>query len=193
MAQGVSCPVKKYVTFGPRNMDKPSDNHILPATLELEDGQLFKGFSFGAEWSVAGEVVFSTAMTGYPESLSDPSYKGQILVATYPLIGNYGVPRMHHKHGLAEHFESDRLQVTGLVISDYSFRYSHWNAAMSLSDWLRKQNVPGIFGVDTRMLTKIIREKGAMLGRILVKGAVDFHDPNRDNLVAEVSSKAPAV
>jgi carbamoyl-phosphate synthase small subunit len=172
-------------------MESSSDHLIRPAVLELEDGSLFKGYSFGADRSSAGEVVFSTAMTGYPESLSDPSYKGQILVATYPLIGNYGVPQMHRNHGLAEHFESDRLQVTGLIISDYSFRYSHWNAAMSLSDWLRAEQVPGIFGIDTRMLTKIIREKGAMLGRILIDGPVDFHDPNRDNLVAEVSSGAP--
>jgi carbamoyl-phosphate synthase small subunit len=174
-------------------MEHPSDHRIIPAVLELEDGHIFHGFSFGAERPAAGEVVFSTAMTGYPESLSDPSYKGQILVATYPLIGNYGVPRMQREHGLAENFESDRLQVTGLIISDYSFRYSHWNAAMSLSDWLREQEVPGIFGIDTRMLTQIIREEGAMLGRILVNGEVGFHDPNKENLVAAVSSKEPVV
>ena len=132
-------------------------------------------------------------MTGYPESLSDPSYQGQILVATYPLIGNYGVPFMVRNNGLAEHFESDRLQVTGLVISDYSFRYSHWNAEKSLSDWMAEQDVPGIFGIDTRMLTKLIREKGAMLGKIIVDGDPGFRDPNKENLVANVSVKEPAI
>ena len=165
----------------------------LPARLVLEDGTVLTGSSFGAPASAAGEVVFSTAMTGYPESLSDPSYQGQILVATYPLIGNYGVPFMVRKYGLAENFESDCLQVTGLVISDYSFRYSHWNAEKSLSDWMREQHVPGIFGIDTRMLTKMIREKGAMLGKIVVDGDPGFRDPNTENLVARVSVKEPAV
>lgn len=167
--------------------------NFLPARLALEDGTVLTGSSFGAPISAAGEVVFSTAMTGYPESLSDPSYQGQILVATYPLIGNYGVPFMVRKNGLAENFESDRLQVTGLVISDYSFRYSHWNAEKSLSDWMNEQQVPGIFGIDTRMLTKMIREKGAMLGKIIVDGDPGFRDPNTENLVARVSVKEPAV
>jgi carbamoyl-phosphate synthase small subunit len=166
---------------------------LLPARLVLEDGTTLSGFSFGAIRSAAGEVVFSTAMTGYPESLSDPSYQGQILVATYPLIGNYGVPYMVRNNGLAENFESDHLQVTGLVISDYSFRYSHWNAEKSLSDWMNEQEVPGIFGIDTRMLTKMIRENGAMLGKIIVDGDPGFRDPNTENLVARVSVQAPAV
>ena len=159
----------------------------LPATLILEDGSQFHGYSFGAELSTAGEVVFSTAMNGYPESLTDPSYKGQILVATYPLIGNYGVPEMNMKDEMTEFFESDKVHVTGLVISDYSFSYSHWNAVKSLSDWLSEHNVPGIFGVDTRKLTKIIREKGAMLGKIIVHDDLPFHDPNKDNLVSQVA------
>ena len=170
-----------------------NEKRPLRAKLVLEDGTEMKGFSFGAARSSAGEVVFSTAMTGYPESLSDPSYKGQILVATYPLIGNYGVPRMIRNNGLAEHFESDHLQVSGLVISDYSFRYSHWNADKSLSDWMEEEQVPGVFGIDTRALTKLIREKGAMLGKIVVDADPGFRDPNLDNLVDSVSIREPRV
>lgn len=163
----------------------------MPAKLVLEDGSELSGFSFGALRSAAGEVVFNTAMTGYPESLSDPSYQGQILVATYPLIGNYGVPRLVRTHGLTDHFESDRLQVTGLVISDYSFQYSHWNAERSLSDWMIEQGVPGIYGIDTRLLTMRIREQGALLGKIVIGGDPGFRDPNRENLVERVSVNAP--
>lgn len=158
------------------------------ASLILENGMVFKGYSFGARRSAAGEVVFSTAMTGYPESLTDPSYKGQILVSTYPLVGNYGVPRTFMEEGLSACFESDNLQITGLVISDYSFRYSHWNAEKSLSQWMTEQQIPGIYGVDTRYITRLIREKGAMLGKIVCGDEVDFYDPNRDNLVKKVSS-----
>ena len=154
----------------------------------MEDGSRFEGFSFGSATPRAGEVVFNTAMTGYPESLSDPSYKGQILVSTFPLIGNYGVPAMRMSNGVAENFESSLLQVSGLVISDYSFSYSHWNAVMSLSEWLVQQDVPGIFGVDTRMLTRMLRDKGTMLGKILFEDDIPFYDPNLENLVAKVSA-----
>jgi carbamoyl-phosphate synthase small subunit len=164
-------------------------NSLTPATLILDDGSEFHGYSFGALTSVAGEVVFSTAMNGYPESLTDPSFKGQILVAAFPLIGNYGVPKMHMKSGLTEFFESEKVQVTGLVISDYSFSYSHWNADKSLSDWLKENDVPGIFGIDTRKLTKIIREKGAMLGKIIIENDIPFYDPNKENLVDQVASR----
>ncbi|HTX88698.1 MAG TPA: glutamine-hydrolyzing carbamoyl-phosphate synthase small subunit [Bacteroidales bacterium] len=160
----------------------------MPARLVLEDGHEFHGFSFGAGLSAAGEVVFSTAMTGYPESLSDPSYKGQILVSTFPLIGNYGVPVMKQANGLPENFESEKVQVTGLVIADYSFSYSHWNAEKSLAEWLQQQNVSGIYGVDTRAITKIIREEGAMLGKIVINRDPGYYDPNKENLVAKVSS-----
>lgn len=162
-------------------------NPMIPAKLVLDDGTEFHGHSFGAPNSAAGEVVFSTAMNGYPESLTDPSYKGQILVATFPLIGNYGVPDVRLVDNMAEFFESDHVQISGLVISDYSFSYSHWNAAKSLSDWLNEHHVPGIHGVDTRMLTKIIREKGAMLGKIIINDEIPFYDPNKDNLVDQVS------
>lgn len=162
------------------------------ARLILEDGTVFKGFSFGAETSVSGEVVFNTAMTGYPESLTDPSYRGQILVITYPLVGNYGVPATTFENGLLKYFESDRIHVKGLVISDYSWEYSHWNAVESLAEWLRANDVPGIYGVDTRQITKIIREKGVMLGKLTVEGTPApkaFVDPNLTNLVAEVSTR----
>ncbi|MBI9065310.1 MAG: glutamine-hydrolyzing carbamoyl-phosphate synthase small subunit [Marinilabiliaceae bacterium] len=156
--------------------------------LVLEDGTVFEGKSFGCHKSVAGEVVFNTAMTGYPESLTDPSYEGQILVSTYPLIGNYGVPKDDKEDGIPKFYESDRIHISGLVISDYSFEYSHWNAENSLREWLIKNEVPGIFDVDTRALTKVLREKGAMLGKIEVdEQPVEFHDPNTDNLVAKVS------
>lgn len=156
--------------------------------LILEDGTEFPGRSFGHEGSVSGEVVFNTAMTGYPESLTDPSYKGQILVLTYPLIGNYGVPDNQVENDLFKFFESDRLHISGLIISDYSIEYSHWNAKRSLADWLKTNEVPGICGIDTRQLTKILREKGTMLGKIVCGGRdVELYDPNRENLVRKVS------
>ncbi|MBS3769857.1 MAG: glutamine-hydrolyzing carbamoyl-phosphate synthase small subunit [Bacteroidales bacterium] len=160
-----------------------------PAKLVLSDGKVFHGKSFGYENSVSGEIVFNTAMTGYPESLTDPSYHGQILVATYPLIGNYGVPEEKQSNAIPDHFESSRVQISGLVISDYSFNYSHWNAARSLSNWLMENRVPGIYGVDTRALTKIIREEGVMLGKIIIdEEEVDLYDPNEENLVQKVST-----
>ncbi len=157
--------------------------------LVLEDGTRFEGASFGADVPASGEVVFNTGMVGYPESLTDPSYRGQILVLTYPLIGNYGVPGDEKdEFGLLKNFESEKIQVSGLVISDYSEKYSHWNAKKSLSDWLKDNNVPAISGVDTRMLTKKLREKGVMLGKIISDSCdVKLDDPNKRNLVAEVS------
>ncbi len=158
--------------------------------LRLEDGTEFHGISFGFEKSVSGEVVFNTAMTGYPESLTDPSYRGQILVLTYPLIGNYGVPDNVMDQNLMKYFESDRLHISGLIVSDYSVEYSHWNANRSLSDWLKASEIPGIYGIDTRQLTKILREKGTMLGKIIYdEKDVALYDPNKDNLVAQVSIK----
>ena len=155
--------------------------------LILEDGSCFYGKSFGFNRSVAGEVVFNTAMTGYPENLSDPSYTGQILVATYPLIGNYGVPEYTRENGLLKHFESDKLRISALVISDYSFFYSHWNSDKSLSGWLKENKVPGIYGIDTRSLTKILREKGAMLGKVVFNDQdIAFRDPNKEDLVSQI-------
>ncbi len=164
------------------------------AKLTLEDGTVFSGKSFGSEKSVAGEVVFYTAMTGYPESLTDPSYTGQILVSTYPMIGNYGVPYSQRENGMHRFYESNQLRISGLIIADYSFEFSHWNAEKSLSDWLREYEVPGIFGIDTRALTKILREKGSMLGKIEFEDEeIGFYDPNEENLVAIASCKEKEV
>jgi len=162
--------------------------------LVLEDGSEYVGKSFGYFGSTSGEIVFNTAMTGYPESLTDPSYYGQILISTYPLIGNYGVPENKIVNGLPEIFESDKIQVKGFVISDYSFEFSHWNAKKSLSDWMKENKIPGIYGLDTRALTKKLREKGSMLGKI-VKAAedIDFIDPNIENLVAKVSTNEKVI
>ena len=157
--------------------------------LILEDGTEIHGKSFGSERSIAGEVVFNTAMTGYPESLTDPSYKGQILVLTYPIIGNYGVPIHRKENNLTRFFESSSLHISGLIISDYSEEFSHWNAEKSLGDWLKEQNIPGLFDVDTRELTKILREKGSMLGKIIFEEDIDFYDPNEENLVEQVSTR----
>ncbi len=162
--------------------------------LILEDGSVFYGVSFGAEKNVSGEVVFNTGMVGYNESLTDPSYKGQILCLTYPLIGNYGVPSWEKDiYGIPRHFESSRIQVQALVVSDYSFDYSHWNAAKSLAEWLKDENIPGIYGIDTRALTKKLREKGAMLGKVVFNGDIDFFDPNAIDIVKEVTIKKPVV
>lgn len=160
------------------------------ARLVLEDGTIYEGTSFGYEKSVSGEVVFYTAMTGYPESLTDPSYAGQILVPTYPMIGNYGVPVDDVKDGISKFFESDKIHCKALVISDYSSRFSHWNSQKSLGDWLKEQQIPGLFGIDTRALTQKLRDNGAMLGKILFDDEeISFYDPNRDNLVAQVSTR----
>ncbi len=165
-------------------------SEIKPIKLLLEDDTELIGKSFGAGTSVSGEVVFNTAMTGYPESLTDPSYKGQILALTYPLIGNYGVPGEDLENDMAKFFESDRLHISGLIISDYSHEYSHWNAKISLGEWLKKYNIPGIYGIDTRSLTKRLREKGTMLGKIIFDNKdVPMYDPNKDNLVDLVSIK----
>ncbi len=156
--------------------------------LKLEDGSTYLGYSFGHEGSIAGEVVFNTAMTGYPESLTDPSYKGQILVLTYPIIGNYGVPNEALEDKMFRFFESSKLHISALIISDYSAEYSHWNAEKSLGEWLKKNRIPGIFGLDTRMLTKILREKGSMLGKVIYNNVEpEWYDPNQENLVASVS------
>ena len=137
-------------------------------TLVLSDGTKFHGKSFGYEKPVAGEVVFNTAMMGYPESLTDPSYAGQLLTMTYPLVGNYGVPPLtKDDNGIERFMESDRIHVSALIVADYSEQYSHWNAQQSLADWLKSEKVPGITGIDTRQLTKVLREHGVMMGQIV--------------------------
>src|SRR3989338_1169828 len=136
-------------------------------SLILQDGTVLKGESFGADVDSSGEVVFNTGMVGYPESFTDPSYRGQILTLTYPLVGNYGVPsEKKDKNGIPLFFESGAIQIKGLVVSEYSENYSHWQAVQSLGDWMQKHGVPGITGIDTRMLTRKLREHGVLLGRI---------------------------
>jgi len=164
----------------------------LQTKLVLKDGSIFYGYSFGAKKNVAGEVVFNTGMVGYPECITDPSYRGQILVLTYPLVGNYGVPNYEKVDDLLKYFESEKIQVQGLIISDYSNMYSHWNAKKSLSDWMKEHEIPGIYNVDTRELTKKLRAKGTMLGKIVYNNEkISFEDPNKRNLASEVSIDKP--
>lgn len=144
--------------------------------LKTADGALrfAEGTSFGAHRSVSGELVFQTGMVGYPESITDPSYRGQILVVTFPLVGNYGVPSREEMDPLLKdlpaHFEAAEIHISGLVVASYCGEdYSHYLATSSLGTWLKEQNVPAVCGVDTRALTKRIREKGSMLGRLLMQ------------------------
>ena len=137
-------------------------------TLVLSDGTKFHGKPFGYDAPVAGEVVFNTAMMGYPESLTDPSYAGQLLTMTFPLVGNYGVPPFSiEANGIPTFMESDKIYASAIIVSDYTEQYSHWNAVESLGDWLKREHVPGITNIDTRELTKVLREHGVMMGKIL--------------------------
>jgi carbamoyl-phosphate synthase small subunit len=158
-------------------------------TLTLEDGNTFTGRSFGAERSVAGEVIFNTGMVGYPETLTDPSYSGQIITFTYPMIGNYGVsPSDKYDQAF---FESEKVQVQAMLVSDYSDDYHHWFAGRSLADWLKQHDVPGVTGIDTRTLTKILREKGTMLGKLEFENEpVELWDPRKENMVKRVAPQA---
>lgn len=152
----------------------------MKAKLILEDGSEFEGTSFGHSKSVSGEVVFSTGMVGYPESLTDPSYLGQILIFTYPLIGNYGVPEKRF-------WESDKIQVSGLIVSNYIDTPSRPQSRQTLKNWLINEQIPALEIKDTRFLTQKIRKKGTMLGKIVIEHDIAFHDPNKENLVAKVS------
>lgn len=193
-------------------------------SLVLEDGSIFSGYGFGADRTISGEVVFSTGMTGYPESFTDPSYEGQILVSTYPLIGNYGVPEKltigsgmdtsnsvkavemasgnkNAQEILQNPFESSKIHIQGLIVSNYSRNSHHWNSKKTLSSWLIENGVPAISGIDTRALTKKLRVQGSMIGKI-VKGkpkdvrkilSAGLEDPNQRNLVLEVSCEKPEI
>jgi len=185
------------------------EEHLSPlksgkAVLFLEDGSCFLGHGFGAVKSVSGEVVFSTSMVGYCEALTDPSYKGQILTLTYPLVGNYGVPINDLELGVPRYFESESIKVTGLVIQELCKNPHHWASTKTLDQWLSDENVPGICGIDTRKLTKRLRAKGVMLGILrvyeqgeepdvekLMKEVAMVPDPNSTDLVREVSIKEP--
>ncbi len=174
------------------------------AVLLLEDGTFFLGHGFGAPRKITGEVVFSTSMVGYPEALTDPSYKGQILTLTYPLVGNYGVPPYDLNFGIPLYFESDRIQVQGLVIHELCQEPYHWASTRTLDKWLSDEGIPGIYGIDTRRLTKKLRTHGVMLGILqvceageepnidaLLKETKSISDPNLTDLVKEVTVKQP--
>ncbi|EFX03019.1 bifunctional pyrimidine biosynthesis protein [Grosmannia clavigera kw1407] len=212
--------------FSPASSTPSETSEQRLVSLELKDGTVYQGYSFGAEKSAAGELVFQTGMAGYPESLTDPSYRGQILVLTFPLVGNYGVPSREALDDilgdLPAHFESSQIHVAGLVTASYSGEdFSHFLAESSLGTWLKEQGIPAMHGVDTRALTKHIRDTGSLLGRMLLKKtpaangtyedapdgsllapytaenwtehfeALDWVNPNERNLVAEVSTKSP--
>jgi carbamoyl-phosphate synthase small subunit len=182
-----------------------SSSRSKKAVLVLEDGTFFIGRGFGAARKTSGEVVFSTSMVGYPEALTDPSYKGQILTLTYPLVGNYGVPAYDLNFGLPLYFESERIQVQGLVIHELCEQPYHWASTRTLDKWLLDEGIPGICGIDTRRLTKKLRIHGVMLGIVqvceageepnidnLLLEAKNIPDPNLTDLVREVSVKEPS-
>jgi carbamoyl-phosphate synthase small subunit len=161
--------------------EKIAMKKCVPARLVLEDGSEYAGWSLGKARSQAGEVVFTTGMTGYPQSLTDPSFRGQILVSTYPLVGNYGIPvkpktgePFLDEYGIPVHFESERIQVAGFVVAEACTEPSHFASGASLPVWLEKNNIPGIYGIDTRALTCRLREHGVMQGKILVEGTRDI-------------------
>jgi carbamoyl-phosphate synthase small subunit len=175
------------------------------AVLLLEDGSFFSGFGFGVTEKASGEVVFSTSMVGYPEALTDPSYHGQILTLTYPLVGNYGVPPRHSENGILKYFESDGIKVSGLIVHDLCETPHHWQSSETLHQWLMEEGIPGISGIDTRNLVKKLRVQGVMRGRIdfwnddeepnlfeeLTRQAKSIPDPNSRDLVGEVAAKEP--
>lgn len=174
------------------------------AVLVLEDGSHFVGYGFGAVKKVSGEIVFSTSMVGYPEALTDPSYKGQVLTLTYPLVGNYGVPPYDLEHGIPLYFESENIKVSGLVIHELCKQPFHWASTKTLDEWLKSEDIPGIQGIDTRRLTKKLRIHGVMLGILqvceegetpnletLLNEVKHVADPNLTDLVKEVTTKEP--
>lgn len=172
-----------------RTLASLAENPTLPAKLKLRDST-FDATSFGAPVSVSGELVFTTSLVGYPESMTDPSYCGQILVFTQPLIGNYGVPSAEKdRFGLFKHFESDKIQARGIIVNDYATKYSHWNAVESLGQWCARQQIPALTGVDTRAVTKLLRNHGSTLGNITIDGQehVPHPDYNGMNMVKLVS------
>ncbi|ODQ63643.1 small subunit of carbamoyl phosphate synthase [Nadsonia fulvescens var. elongata DSM 6958] len=176
-----------------------TDASLIPATFTIRDGPVFKGRSFGADKNISGEAVFTTSLVGYPESMTDPSYRGQILVFTQPLLGNYGVPSSSalDKFGLLKYMESPHVQPVGIVVADAALQYSHWTAVESLGQWCKREGVAAITGVDTRSIVTYLREQGSSLGRISIGENYDadedeaFIDPGQINLVQKVSTKAP--
>lgn len=159
----------------------------MKSKLIFKDKSEYEGKSFGAEKSISGEVVFATGMVGYPESLTDPSFRGQILVFTYSIVGNYGIPEK-------KFWESGKIQVAGIIVCNYNAKPSHHQSKQSLGQWLKKEGVPALEVKDTRGLTLKLRTQGSTLGKIIINNKdVEFSDPNQRNLVAEVSCKKPVV
>ena len=164
----------------------------MTVSLILADGTCFKGESFGYEHPVSGELVFNTAMAGYPELLTEPASRGQLIVMTYPVIGNYGIqPMTADEFGLPTNAESEHAQARALIVSDKSDFYSHWNAKESLDSWMKREKVVGIEGVDTRELTKHIRNHGSMTAKILFDGKQKPEEYAYTNMLPEVSVKEP--
>ncbi|XP_059172198.1 carbamoyl-phosphate synthase [ammonia], mitochondrial-like [Physella acuta] len=175
---------KRYSSSGTK------DGKPRRANLILKNGKRLPGISFGEPVSCAGEIVFNTGLVGYPEALTDPSYRGQILTLTYPIIGSYGVPNTTERdqYGLLKNVESEKIQVAGLLVQDYCHQPSHWNSVKTLSEWLQEDKVPALYGIDTRMITKIVRDQGTVLGKIEFENdPIAFDDPNLRNLIKEVS------
>ena len=175
-----------------------------PAILMFKDGRYFQGIGFGSTKKVTGELVFNTITgAGYNETLTDPSYQGQIVTMTHPLIGNYGVPRWEKdKYGILNHFESDSIKVSGFVVNECCKQPSHYESIKSLDDFLQEENIPGIEWIDTRAITKILREEGVQVGLLSVYNSGETpnieelreevekaEDPNLRHLSSEVSTK----
>lgn len=189
-SKGRKMPSGRKRTFTPANSAE--------ATFTIRDGPIFHGTAFGANSNVSGEAVFTTSLVGYPESMTDPSYRGQILVFTQPLIGNYGVPsNQRDEYNLLKYFESPHIQCAGVVVADVALQYSHWTAVESLGAWCAREGVPAISGVDTRAIVTYLREQGSSLAKISIGDEYDadedesFVDPAQINLVKRVSTKAP--
>ncbi|KAG0347934.1 Multifunctional pyrimidine synthesis protein CAD, partial [Gamsiella multidivaricata] len=195
-------PVNKAAPKKPTQYSAPyqfdsSAPKATPAALKLKSGHVFTGTSFGAQNSSFGEAVFTTSLVGYPESMTDPSYRGQILVFTQPLIGNYGVPSQEKdQFGLLKYFESNKIQCSGIVVNDYATKYSHWTAVESLGEWCAREGIPAISGVDTRAIVHLLRDQGSTLAKLEIgdevlenKEVVEFPNPNTRNLVSEASTK----
>ena len=190
-SRGLATVLDSAIRRSPIPRPKAASGSRQLATLTIRDGPVFSGSSFGSCRNVSGEAVFTTSLVGYPESLTDPSYRGQLLVFTQPLIGNYGVPstEARDEFNLLKNLESEYIQPAGVVVADVATRYSHWTAIQSLGEWCTRQGVVAITGVDTRAVVTFLREHGSTLGKITVGHAYDadedeaFQDPAIVNLV----------
>lgn len=194
-----SAASKATATSIPTQASGPLASSLDRATFTIRDGPVFHGKSFGANTNISGEAVFTTSLVGYPESMTDPSYRGQLVVFTQPLIGNYGVPSStaRDEFNLLKYFESPHIQCIGIVVADVAMQYSHWTAVESLGEWCKREGVAAITGVDTRAIVTFLRERGSSLARVTIGEEYDadedeaFMDPGAINLVHKVSTKQP--